>query len=148
MPLPGQPGGTGWAGFIANPGYSEYVGACLSSPMVAGTLYVMNMWIAKADGNPNLEFTVYGTPTCSDLPWSNNACPVGSGSWKVLGETSVTFATGGDWYEVTVSFTPTEDIYAVALGGGCTPPSVPSGSSYNYYYVDELTLADSEEFAC
>jgi len=124
------------------------IGACLLSPMVSGTTYVMNMWMAKADGNPDLQFTVYGTTTCSDLPWTGMKCPIGQGSWKVLGQAWVNFPTEGDWYEVTVSFTPTEDIYGIALGSDCTTPVKPAGDLYNYYYVDELTLADSEQFAC
>ena len=144
LPLPGQPGGQGLAGFIWEENWNEMVGACLTSPMVAGTLYVMNMWIAKAGGPPDLPFRVYGTTTCSDLPWAHRQCPVGTGSWEVLGETLVDFPTNGDWYEITVSFTPTEDIYAIALGGDCTS----SQSTTNRYYVDELTLADSEQFVC
>ena len=111
--------------------------------MTAGTTYVMNMWMAHGFGDTNMQFTLYGTTTCTDLPWSGNACPIGVGSWRVLGQTTTSFASLGDWYEVTVSFTPTEDIYAVALGSDCNNPDSPS-----YYYVDELTLADSGSFVC
>lgn len=151
MPLPGEPGGEGWAGFISgwssSATYNEMVGACLTSPMLAGTPYVMNLWMAKADGSPDLTFTVYGTSDCADLPWADTECPIGEGDFQILGQTDVNFPTEGDWYEVTVTFTPSVDIYAVALGGDCTTPPVPAGDTYNYYYVDELTLTDSASFA-
>ena len=116
--------------------------------MTAGTLYVMNLWMAKGDGNPDMQFTIFGTTSCNDLPWHTNECPVGNGDWKVLGQTWVNFPTEGNWQEVTVSFTPTEDIYGVALGSDCTTPPKINQMYYNFYYVDELTLADSEEFKC
>merc|ERR1712228_519008 len=99
----------------------EMIAACLSSPMVAGTTYVINMWMAKARGNPTLQFTIFGTPNCSDLPFTGTKCPIGQGSWEVLGQTWVNFSNDGDWHEVTVSFTPNKDIKAVTLGSDCQP---------------------------
>merc|ERR1712228_40406 len=109
------------------------------------------MWMARGNGNENLHFTVYGTTSCSDLPWNNGwgryDCPIGEGSWEILGQSWVNFPVLSDWQEITVSFTPTEDVYAVTLGSDCTAPSTVSGS-LNYYHVDELTLADTEQFVC
>ena len=144
FPLPGN--GAAFAGFVSNGSYLEFIGACLSSPMVAGTTYVINLWMARGNGNQDLKFTVYGTKTCSDLPWSGYSCPIGQGSWEILGQTWVNMPVLSDWYEVTVSFTPTEDIYAVAMGSDCIAPTMVSNN--NAYYVDELTLANSEEFVC
>jgi hypothetical protein len=136
LPLPGDPGGEGYGGFISQTGYSEFIGACLTSPMLAGVPYVLNMWVAQADGNPDLTITIYGTDDCVDLPWTGSACPIGVGGWVVLDAVDFTFPTESDWYEVTLSFTPTVDIAAVAIGGACSENPVPgSGASYNYYYL-------------
>ncbi|MBN4071312.1 PKD domain-containing protein [Crocinitomix catalasitica] len=147
MPLPGDPGDGGWGGFIVMSGWQEYIGACLSGTMTAGTAYVLNCWVGVADGEPDLDLTLFGTPNCADLPWVGTACPDGTGGWIELGMTSVTLAIEGEWYEVTLSFTPPVDINAVSIGGPCVPPPIPGGATYNYYYIDELTLIDSSTFA-
>jgi len=145
-PLPGDGTGSGWGGFISQPGYSEYLGACLSGPMLAGTPYVLNMWIALADGEPTLNLTLYGTDDCADLPWAGFACPIGVGGWQVLDDLVYTMTSDGSWTEITLTFTPTVDILAIAIGGPCVESPIPGGSSYNYYWLDELTI-DSVAFA-
>ncbi len=45
VPLPAG-NGNGMVGFISSVGYQEYVGSCLTSPMLAGTPYTINMSIA------------------------------------------------------------------------------------------------------
>ncbi len=143
MPLPGAAGGAGYAGFYVFDGWKEYIGACLTAPMTAGTSYVLNAWVAWSNDSPDLNFSFYGTPNCSDLPWASVDCPVGSGAWMLLDQQAITLSTDGSWYEVTLTFTPTVDIYAVAMGGPCGF----TGSDYNYYFVDELTLIDSLTFS-
>ena len=146
-PLPGDGTGSGWAGFISQPGYSEYIGSCLTGPMTAGTPYVLNMWISLADGNPDLDLTLYGTDDCADLPWTGYTCPDGIDGWTILDDVTITTTTDGSWSEVTLNFTPTYDVAAIAIGGPCVEAGIPAGSSYNYYWVDELTIIDSVAFA-
>ncbi|MBN4071366.1 PKD domain-containing protein, partial [Crocinitomix catalasitica] len=141
------PDGEGWAGFIdgtqSNNAYKEYIGACLTDPMTAGTSYTLNMWIAWADGEPNIDLTIFGTPNCADLPWLGMACPVGSGDWAELTSTSVSFSSCGEWQNVILTFTPSVDINSICIGGPCPPSAVPPGDTYNYYYVDGLTLVST-----
>src|ERR1041385_4168044 len=49
------PNGNGIVGTIFSPGWQEYVGACLNSPMIAGTQYTIQMNIASTpiDGQGN-----------------------------------------------------------------------------------------------
>ena len=144
LPLPGEPGGEGYVGFYAQSlsDYNEYVGACLSEPMIAGTTYILNLFVARANGDAELELTIFGTPNCGDLPWAGTSCPVGSGDWELLTTNLVSLPTAGVWQEVSLTFTPTVDIYAVSIGGSCTP----GDGGLNYYYADELTLLDIVTF--
>lgn len=142
FPLPGAAGGTGYAGFYDQDGWQEYIGACLLSPLNAGTTYVLNLWMAWGSSGTDLDFALYGTTDCADLPWFDFDCPIGEGDWQLLDETSLSFTTDGAWQEVTLTFTPAVDIYAVCMGGNCDAPA-----SWNYFYVDELVLLDSSSFS-
>ena len=77
------PNGNGVLGCIFSPGWQEYVGACLTSPMLAGTPYTVQMNIASTpiDGqgavcnNGVIEFgpidiVIYGTTNCANLPFT------------------------------------------------------------------------------
>ncbi|MCG8578238.1 MAG: PKD domain-containing protein, partial [Flavobacteriales bacterium] len=143
FPLPG--GGDGYAGFYeqGSAPWQEYVGACLTSPMLAGTPYVLNLSIAWGDSGNDLDLAIFGTPDCADLPWADNDCPIGEGSWELLDVTPVVVPMDGSWINVTLNFTPTVDINAVCIGSDCEP----TPSTWDFFYVDELVLLDSASFA-
>lgn len=151
FPLPGDGDGAGYVGFISQNGigtglYNEYVGACLEGPMEAGVTYILNLYVARGLGEEFLNLSIYGTPDCGDLPWVGFECPVDVGDWDLLANTAVTMTEATAWYEVTITFVPPIDINAIAIGGPCDPEEVPDGDSYNYYYLDELTLLDFDSF--
>ncbi|MBN4072519.1 PKD domain-containing protein [Crocinitomix catalasitica] len=144
FPLPG--GGNGYAGFYEQGSieWQEYIGACLTSPMLGGTSYVLNLWIAWGDVGNVFDLAIFGTPDCTDLPWGSNVCPTAAGgSWELLDEAPLVVPFDGSWIEVTLTFTPTVDIYAVCIGSVCEP--LPS--TWDYFYVDELILLDSSSFS-
>lgn len=139
------PNGEGWVGVFAFAGNSEYAGACLTETMRAGATYTLNIWLAqgRADGDLVMDITIFGTTTCGELPFGDNwfkDCPVGQGNWQELGTKTVTFNAIGEWTQVTLSFVPSVDIEAVAIGGGCNPPV---GGASNFLYMDDLQLNDS-----
>ncbi len=140
FPLPG--GGAGYAGFYSFPNWEENIGSCLNSPMLAGQQYTLNLNTAWSNGSTVFDLTIYATPNCADLPWNTNSCAVGSGSWFELGSQTVNFNTNGAWENVTITFTPTMDINAISIGGPCGGQT----TGYNYYFVDELTLALTSAF--
>uniref|UniRef100_UPI001112D08E PKD domain-containing protein n=1 Tax=Crocinitomix algicola TaxID=1740263 RepID=UPI001112D08E len=145
-PLPGG-GGDGFVGFISNnSGYLEYVGAHLISPLLAGTEYTLNMYTAYANGYVDFEFSLFGTPEPTDLPWLGTNCPVPGGDWELLTSLDIVYTPDGAWQEITLTFTPAVDIYAIAIGGPCNPDPPAGPDGHNYYYVDGLTLIDSESF--
>lgn len=138
-PLPGEPGGEGFIGFIAANTAREYVGACLDEPLLAGTTYVLNLFTAHGKGTSTLNLSVFGTPNCDDLPWDGYDCPEGVGDWELIANQHISYPELGEWIEVTLTFTPGTDINAIAIGGTCA-----AYFDNNYYYLDELTLSDTE----
>ena len=143
LPLPGAPGGEGFAGFIFTGATKEYIGTeALLSPLLAGTNYTLKLYSAYSRGNLDLEFSIYGSPNVGDLPWVGYTCPIGIGSWELLDSQIIIYTPDGSWQEITLTFTPSVDIYAIALGGPCVHEGL-----FSFYYVDELNLFDSESFS-
>ncbi len=160
------PDGNSAAGFIIYEEntagtYLEYLGATLTSPLLNGVQYQLSFDIAFdfVDGtitstanplpaNPScpIDITIYGTPNAGDIPWAGQDCPVGSGSFVALGNIAYNPDATSGWGTLTITFTPTFDVYAVAIGGPC---SIPIGCGYDgdmnngeipYFYVDNLML--------
>ncbi len=139
-PLPG--GGSGYVGFYISQNWNEQVGACLSGPLLAGTSYTLSFYTAWSAGSASNILGVFGTPNCGDLPWGTTTCPVGSGSWQALGTQSVNYTTDGAWQQVSISFTPSIDIYAISIGGTCAA----ANGVGDYYFIDELTLNTTNSY--
>ena len=146
LPLPGEPGGEGFAGFhVWGSSYLEYIGTeVLLSPLLAGTSYTIHLYTAYSHGDLDLEFCLYGSPDIADMPWDGTLCPIGVGSWELLTSQDITYTPDGAWQEVTLTFTPAVDLNVIAIGGPCMPEG---SGDICYYYVDELTLLDSESFS-
>ena len=145
FPLPG--GGNGYAGFIdgySSSTYKEYIGACLLNPMVAGNQYSLTINVAHASGDNTFNFTIYGSNDCANLPFGGT-CP--TTGWDVLSTTPLTFTSLGQWQLVTFTFIPTQDINAIVFGGDCNPHPLGGSGPYNYYYIDEMILAETSLFS-
>ncbi len=152
------PNGNGVLGCIFSPGWQEYVGACLTSPMLAGTPYTVQMNIASTpiDGqgavcnNGVIEFgpidiVIYGTTNCANLPFTGTGCPP-SPAWQVLGQ--VNYTPVPNWGVINISFTPPVNITAIVIGSPCTLPAsytTPSGC-YPYFYFDNMLLNTTSSF--
>lgn len=155
------PNGNGIVGAIFDPGWQEYVGSCLTSPMTAGTSYTIEFNIASTpiDGYGDvcnggvinfgaIDISIFGTNNCANLPFSGTGCPSGSG-YDLLG--SVSYSPVSSWGLVSITFTPTQNINAIVLGSPCTlPPDYNSGTlggCYPYFYFDNLVLNNSALFS-
>lgn len=140
-PLPG--GGDGFVGFYNNSGWQEHIGACLSSPMIAGNTYELSCWVAGSGfgNNYNLPFSIYGTPNCTDLPFNSSGCPVGINGWYEMASSNLNLPTNNSWVNVTFTFTPSQNINAIDFGGSCANPGG------GYFYLDELLLAETSQFS-
>lgn len=145
--------GNSMAGFIVSESYREYVGSCLMSTMLPGVTYQLRISIASTpidasgfscnNGGPfsPIPITLFGSGSCSDLPFSGTDCPMTSGGgWQVLG-TSV-YTPSSTWGVMTLNFTPSVPINAICIGSPCGPlaPDYNSGYCYAYFYIDNMIL--------
>jgi gliding motility-associated-like protein len=143
------PNGNGYVGFYNGSGatggsYKEYIGACLLDTMFAGTSYQIQFSMAQASGNMNAHIAIYGSNSCGNLPFggtnSQFGCPANGPGWDAMDSTIITLSATS-WTLVTLSFTPTQNITAIVLGGNCGQVN-----SRNYYYVDNLLLNTTASF--
>ncbi len=141
LPLPGVPGDGGFIGFFIQYGvmYKEYAGACLAGSMSAGISYTLNLWLAQGSDSSEIDLAIFGTPDCFDLPWIGTSCPLDIDGWTTLGTQEVTLPGTGTWQEISITFTPTEDINAVAIGSNCFTPFAPG---VGYFFMDEIILVE------
>lgn len=153
VPLP-LPDGDAYIGFRngrftqnPNPNWKEYTGACLLSPLLAGTQYTFQFHIGFLDSNtsPPMKVVFYGTTDCTNLPFGGGdrqfGCPLNGPGWKVLGEVRV--SGNNRWVQYEISTIPDEDIAAIAIGPDCNELNL---STNPYYFLDNLILADTESF--
>jgi len=158
------PDGDAAVGMFSMDGWCEFVGGCLISPMLAGTDYQITFNLgfdfmtssvqSCGNGTPvdPINFTLYGTSDCNDIPFSGYSCPIGQGSWVELGYVTIDPDTIFEsWAEVTVSFTPAVNIAGFALGPPCNLPAV-GYDGYNasscapYFLVDNLIMNETAMF--
>ncbi len=147
------PDGTGYLGTIFSPGWQEYVGSCLTTPMLAGQSYTLTINIASAPIGGSgeicnggvieygpIDITIFGNPSCVAFPISTTACPPG---WTVLA--SAIYTPVASWGSITFTFTPSANINAIIIGSPCTLPASYTTASgcYPYFYYDNLILTAS-----
>ena len=132
------PDGNGFVACAFLPGAMEYVGSCLNKPLLKGTDYELQFNVAGYITNSGtnapmthikfvpVDITLFGTTSCPNFPLTNITpqnptnyfmdCPVAKG-WKAIGK--VNYAYDSTWSQLTMTISPTEDIYAVMLGPPC-----------------------------
>ena len=150
------PDGNGAAGGIVQQDYKEYIGACLNSPMIAGTQYTIQMSVGLTGVStslsnidltylPPFQWTIYGAQTCGNIPYLGYDCPPSS-IFTVLG--SVAIINDGSYHLLTITFTPSTNISEIILGAPCTlPVEYPDMfGDFPYYMVDNLLINTSTSF--
>lgn len=153
------PDGNAIVGAIFSPQWNEYLGSCLSAPMLKDTTYQITYNIASlpADGGIGpcnrgvidydpVYITIYGTQNCVNLPLRTIFSPnIGSNTWVELGKAAYVPQTR--WGQITITFTPTTDIAAIMIGPPPTlPPSYSNSNCYPYFLFDNLTLNKASNF--
>lgn len=135
--------------------YLEYVGTCLSTPLLSGTEYTIQFyvtaknttdaaWCAGPIDFGAIDLTIFGNQNCIFNLTTDN-CPPSSLGWEEIG--SVNYTPTDLWTVVSFSFTPSFDIYGFTIGSPCDLP--PSYSQYPYclpYFVfDGMILTKHTE---
>lgn len=135
------PDGNGIAGCYYLEDRLRYIGQCLPLPLASGTNYTLNFEVSalSIDNAGNqldivvgglcsftynsipypVTIALYGSSNCADLPWAGTGSPLGTGSWVLLGQI-VYSPTDTLWNDLSINFTPTTNIAAIAIG----PPDV------------------------
>lgn len=116
---------TGTAPKTYYPTYSNYF---ISPPPESFTLY------GSTDSNHIAPPPLKGTPFCP-LTWSQN--------WIVLGTCTVN-GDSGTWVKTAITFSPSQDIQAIAIGPPCErrfPVANDVISGQYHYFLDDLQLS-------
>ncbi|MEM9258382.1 MAG: gliding motility-associated C-terminal domain-containing protein [Bacteroidota bacterium] len=132
-----------------SPNWKEYAGACLFSPLLAGTSYRFEFDVGFSDRNhsPPVNITLYGTTDCENLPFGIGnvrlGCPTNGPNWVRLGASFLSAGAGDKWMKASIDVLPEEDIAAIVIGPGCHRRV----SEFDlYYYLDNLLLDKLETF--
>ena len=129
------------------PGWKEYSGACLLSPLKARSRYRFrfNIGFTHSANSPPTNVVFFGSNDCANLPFgvgdSNFGCPTNGPGWIRLG--SVRVAGQNNWITTQIDVVPSQDIYAIAIGPDCDNLDA---SVSIYYFFDNLILADIQSF--
>lgn len=153
-PLP-FPDGEGGVGFrdgqaFAGSNYKEYVGACLTEPMVVGVTYRLDFFVGFQDnvvGSTSFDMAFFGATNCNDLPFGGNVSTIGcptnvSGEYVELATQTV--SGNNEWVNVIVEFEADQAYEVIVLGPSCSPN--PNWTLDPYFYADRLALAELNAF--
>lgn len=151
LPLPDGEACVGYRngrfGDEVRPNWKEYTGACLLSPLEAGTTYRFEFYLGFTHSlnSPGTNVVFYGSTDCNNLPFGQGddafGCPLNGPGWKQLG--SVYGFGANEWLEKEITLRPTEDIYAIVIGPDCTELNRMENT---YYFFDNLVLASEASF--
>ncbi|MDW3652164.1 MAG: gliding motility-associated C-terminal domain-containing protein [Bacteroidia bacterium] len=156
IPVPQPlPGGEGFVGILngepaKRSNYKEYIGACLLDSLEKGKTYRLEFYASfPLNSSPApINFTLFGTANCDNLPFGQGialvGCPTNTPGWTELGKVYSSVFNG--WKKLSLNFTPTEDIFGIAIGPPCPTVDRRTDTKAHYYFLDELTLAEEFSF--
>ena len=125
-------------------GKSEFLGNCLSQPMIAGTEYRFSLEIGGSSVDAlveDFEIILFGVAKCDSLSVFNLnntelICDVTSPKEELARINLFGMQLG--WNYFTVDFTPTTDIEAIFFSIDCD--FVPTVDQYNYVHYDNVVI--------
>ncbi len=138
-----------------------YIATCLQQPLYAGQPYTFSFYFGFGKQNnlscgghlpwnskSPLGIAIYGRTDCPNYPLENSSTTTGCltdfSGWIMLGR--IVLSGQNQWVQGAIEFTPTVNIYSIAVGPDCT-------NYYNYtkydelhYYMDNFVLAPKPDF--
>lgn len=135
--------------------YFEYVGACLTSPLLVGVEYTFNLNMAAAasvasgsgyGGNTNGDTDLLCIPDCA-FPIAGGG--IQSGTYQVLDNASPDNGLSGEgaWKSITFQFTPTANCPAIMFGPS-DAQTREQGQAGSYVLYDALNLQQGSAGVC
>ncbi|MBX2874240.1 MAG: gliding motility-associated C-terminal domain-containing protein [Saprospiraceae bacterium] len=118
--------------------HKEYAGVCLNFPMEKDVVYEFTFYIGFLDdtNSPPINFTFFGSPSCSNLPFTSGFdCPTNYPDWYLLNSQVFSVNETPSWKEVSMTIQPSVDINAIVIGDDCHPKG-----ALNVYLLDNLIL--------
>jgi len=145
VPLP-IPDGMNCVGTIMEFDYREYIGTCLTGPLLAGQSYLLKFSVAANtlpiwlyEFHPEtVDLVLFGKTSCEPFPLQTATC-LENFDWTEIKR--ISYTTQSSWSTINMFFTPQEDIYSIILGGGC---DMNAGPVYILWDNLQLNLADEE----
>ncbi len=152
QPLPFE--GNACVGGYICPDYMEYIGGCLTEPLLADSTYTLHLSIAgvKTDGQLQLtapldlgpvDITVWGSDNCPFWPLYTGYLSPESMGWSIVG--SATYTPTNAWTELDIPLEPGINTNAIMFGSPSDPVGYPSVNSsfLAYMMYDEMSVSES-----
>lgn len=171
VPLP-LPNGPGFIGITENDRQEfvaektvvkSYITACLSQPLYAGQVYLLNFYFGFGtpvsitclqsyyQSQSPYSVAIFGRQDCPNFPLNNfdlsAGCLTNNTGWVQLGR--VTLKGKGNWVQASIEFTPQTNIYSIGIGPDCTNNTY-SRDFFNtipIHYMDKFILAPKADFS-
>ena len=157
----GKHSGNGYAGFYdvtfnhPNPAlqdeFKEYVGTCLSQPLMPGNNYKLTLKFGIGKGSyqneyvkktlPNASLGIYGSANCTDtLPKGFRGCPSNISPTTFIEIASKYIIGKSEWVVVELQFTVPTQINQLLIGPSCA--RMDSNKRTQYNFVDSIVLLE------
>lgn len=157
--FPPPPDGVGFVGMRIDNVEQDFVGMCLMAqsppnPLQAGVEYALTAHVAGtsvqygmaqsmgAYYTDPIPLALYGRGDCVPFPVDTWGCPVQNG-WVVLA--TLDHQANGEWNQVTLHFTPDQEIHTIMFGTACEVPAFEGGGPnyVPYMLLDDLHLTEA-----
>ncbi len=121
-----------------------YAGTCLNTPFYPGNNYQLffsafkqNSYLGSS-GTTTAHISLYGSTSCNSITSAILNC--NNPDWNQLDSIGIAVPNDTNWYQYSFNFSPTDTIYAIALGQSCGA----NNSGYSRLYIDNLLLYENK----
>ena len=141
-----------WNNNNNNLNFNNHANACLNNPLYPGSTYVLE-FDAFNTYNYNWQFTddtihmsLLGSTSCANIPVNTQTNCIDP-DWPPLDSIEFVVAVDTNWHTFSFTFSPTDTIYAIALGQTChSNLNNQTYTGWQRLYLDNLILYDSKTY--